>query len=231
MATNPHEAVARCTEARVVPCGSVGLWGTIEFSSSITSGVSVYKDLLGCIRKFINLYTVNVFQRTSTKPPKTTQLAGNSLQGRHRNLVDGPMLMILRKLCSPSRPPSPLQRSHDLLTSFCTLRKTPQLPPPRQILSATRENWGTHLKLYTGVFQRQRRTPPHRDTMPEKAFLERWAHGEPWPLTHSGTCTLLHSTCLWFYGMNHFNSSLTTCSFIHSNLTPNLAACQTHSVK
>lgn len=33
-----------------------------------------------------------------------------------------------------------------------------------------------------------------------------------------------------FQDMNHLNSSLTTCSFIH-NLTPNLAFCQTHSVK
>lgn len=105
MATNPHEAVARCTEARVVPCGSVGLWGTIEFSSSITSGVSVYKDLLGCIRKFINLYTVNVFQRNIYEATQNNTVSRKQPSGRHRNLVAGPMLMILRKLCSPSRPP------------------------------------------------------------------------------------------------------------------------------
>lgn len=34
-----------------------------------------------------------------------------------------------------------------------------------------------------------------------------------------------------FQDMNHFNSSLTTCSFIHNNLTPTLAFCQTHSIK
>ena len=91
------------------------------------------------------------------------------------------------------------------------------------------------LKSYTDDFKGSH-ILPQGDTMPEVAWLERGAHRKPgqpvpWGLTYSGTCTLLHSTRLWLYGMNHFNPSLTTCSFIHNNLTPSLAGCQTRSVK
>lgn len=58
------------------------------------------------------------------------------------------MFAILQKSCSPGIP-FPIEKRNSLLTSFCISHKIPQLLLPRQIPSATKEDWGTHFKNQT----------------------------------------------------------------------------------
>lgn len=129
MATNPHEAAARCTEAWV----AAWTWGslrdyrilTIEFSSHrqggeqepllegrqlslyftcITSGVSVYKDFLGCIRKFINFYIVNAFQRNIYKATQNNTVSRKQPLGAPQKPYWRSRAHDSKNLRSPSRP-------------------------------------------------------------------------------------------------------------------------------